>query len=259
MQPRIGRNFFSHIEICFAFCLIVLCATTLRAEPTVSNVLVRDNVTSRHRSELILRLRAITGWSTIDFDSAGMLRVGDSHSNKGSLSARNLVSKAIAGANVIVLEEADANSDVVFCRVLQARWTGTASGKPVYVVQIDFADFRQVFGDRRAREAFDVGWGVLHELDHVVNDSQDSLVLEGAGECEENLNAMRRELNLPERTEYFYTFLGHDNAGAFKGRFVRLAFRQHDRQTNKNKRYWLLWDAEIVGGLTTPKQLASTR
>ncbi len=260
MQPRIRRNSFSLIHASLAVCLLALGATTLRAEPTVSNVLIRDNFTSKNRTELMLKLRAITGWSTLDFDSAGSLRVGKGEVMRGSSAARKLISKAISGANVIVLDESLRTRDVVFCEVLLTQWTQAASGKPpVYVLRIDFDDFDRVIGDLRARQAFDVAWAVLHELDHVVNESQDSPSFGAPGECETNINAMRRELNLAERVGYFFTFLTTASAGDFKSRFVRMAFQQNDARTSKPKRYWLLWDAELVGGLPEARQIASMR
>lgn len=258
MQPRIGRNLFSLIQVCLALFALALSATELRAEPTVSNVLIRDSFDSKNRAELISRLRAITGWSTLDFDSAGALRVGGGQIKRGSSSARQLITKAISGTNVIVLEETLSNSNVVFCQVISAKWTRAAANKPpAFVLRIDFDDFDKVLGDRRAREAFDVAWAVLHELDHVVNDSHDSSRIEDAGECENNINTMRRELNLAERAEYYFTYLTPSNAGNFKSRFVRMAFQQRDSRTNKTKRYWLLWDADIVGGLPGSRQIAS--
>ncbi len=260
MQPRIGRTSFSLIPVCLTLCVFALGATTLRANPAVSNVLIRDNFGSKNRSELISKLRAITGWSTLDFDSADSLRVGSGEITRGSASARNLVAKAISGPNLIVLEESLSKTNVVFCQVVPAKWTrATASSQPAFVLQIDFDDFNQVLGDRRAREAFDVAWAVLHELDHVVNDTSDGESLGTTGGCEININVMRRELNLAERAEYYFTYLTPANTGNYKSRFVKLAFQQRDSRTNKTKRYWLLWDADVVGGLPNSRQIASRR
>lgn len=259
MQPRIRRNFFSLFEACLGVCVLLCSSATLRADPAISNVLIRENFSRDNRHELVLRLRAITGWSGLDFDSGGALRTGSDQNMRGSARARALISAAMAGNKVIVLEETPRGSEVVFCQVVPARWTrANATRPPAHVIQIDFNDFKQVLGDRRAREAFNVVWGVLHELDHVVNDSTDSTTSTDAGECEASINAMRRELNLPERAEYFYQLLA--NPGNFyPTRLVRMAFRQRDEKTRKTNRYWLLWDAAIVGGLKNPRQIASTR
>ena len=89
---------------------------------------------------------------------------------------------------------------MVFARVVPGRWkNNSAENAGVFVVMIDFADFDRLMGDRQALEAFNVGWGVLHEMDHVVNDSKDSDVVGHVGECEDHINEMRRECHLPAR------------------------------------------------------------
>jgi hypothetical protein len=61
---------------------------------------------------------------------------------------------------------------------------------------------------------------------------------------------MRRECNLPVRSQYFSTLLPHTEQSEFKTRFVRLAFDHEDTSTTKHRRYWVMWDATVVGGLT---------
>ena len=68
---------------------------------------------------------------------------------------------------------------------------------------------------------------------------------------------MRRELGLPVRNSYFYSFLPVKNFGNVVSRFVRLGFDHENGQTAKRKRYWLLWDAAVVGGLASDTE--STR
>jgi hypothetical protein len=120
----------------------------------------------------------------------------------------------------------------------------------VHVVQIDFTDFRQVIDDKQALAAFDVGWAVLHEIDHVISNSDDPLNEAIAGDCEGHINEMRRELGLPVRNNYFYDFLPIKNDSNLISRFVRLGFDQEGGPTEKKRRYWLIWDAAIVGGLS---------
>ena len=128
---------------------------------------------------------------------------------------------------------------------------------PAYVVLIDFNDFQQLSGDAEARAAFDVGWGLLHEIDHVVSGSEDPKDEKGIGDCEDHINEMRQEVGLPVRAEYFFsrTYLNAD--ANFSARYVRLSFeRRHNSQT---KRYWLVWDAVSVGGLVAEGQRALVR
>src|SRR5687767_6557847 len=147
------------------------CALPISAS-TTDNVVVRQNVAQSDREELAQRLRTITGWSGLSFNNDGALTIGDGAARGGSNSARDLLSKTFAGTRVILFEAASSRKDVVFCRVVSGRLDRDPSAE-VYVVLIDFADFRQVTGDKQARAAFDVGWAVLHEIDHVVENSED--------------------------------------------------------------------------------------
>ena len=231
-----------------------------RAEKRGGSVVCRDEVSSEHRNALAAKLQKITGWSDLAFDHNGALRVGTKQAVGGSKAARELVTEAINGPNAIVLEEANRRSDVVFCRVVPGRWKHQSSeSPPVYVVLIDFTDFEYVMGDDRALSAFDVGWALLHELDHVVNDSGDPASAGETGECEAHINQMRRECNLPERTDYFYTYFPLTGDTTFMAKFVRLAFVEEDAVLNKKRHYWLLWDANRVGGLDEQKQIATLR
>jgi hypothetical protein len=114
-------------------------------------------------------------------------------------------------------------------------------------------------GDDRALSAFDVGWAILHELDHIVNDSGDPASPGETGGCEAHINQMRRECNLPERTDYFYTYFPLTNDSTFIAKYVRLAFVEEDVALNKKRHYWLLWDTSLVGGQDEQKQIATLR
>jgi len=200
------------------------------------------------REELATKLRTITGWSELAFDQSGSLRLGSKSAVGGSQSARELLRQAISRENVIVLEDASNRSDVVFCKVIPGRrLNDTHANVSDYVVLIDFADFDHLMGDKAALKAFDAGWGFLHELDHVINDSADSQSLGDAGECEDHVNVMRRECNVPLRTDYFFQFFPNADKSDFKTRFVRLAFEQEDAGSAKHRRYWIIWDAALVG------------
>jgi hypothetical protein len=223
-------------------------------------VVCREQLALVKRAELASKLRAITGWPEIEFDESGTLRVGSAAAVGGSQSARGLLNKAISGSSVLILEDASDRPDVVFCRVVPGRWTNGAAKNPdAFVVLIDFADFDHLMGDAEALRSFNVGWGFLHEIDHVVNDSPDPAMPGTAGDCEDQINQMRRECNLPLRTDYFFTFFPHTEASNFRTRLVRLAFDQKDQPTTKRRRYWLIWDATLVGGVDAREQIAASR
>jgi hypothetical protein len=254
MQPRNHRNYFSLKcrQVCEVAVVLIVSALPALASNT-ENVVFRQNVSRTNREELARKLRTITGWSSLAFNNDGALRIGNGHVSGGSKSARDLLTRAIHGQRVILFEDASSRKDVVFCRV----GLGTLDGAPsteVFIVLIDFADFRQVTGDKPAQAAFDVGWAVLHEIDHVVEDSQDPQ-LDVPGDCEGHINRMRRELGLPVRNSYFFSVLPIKNDSNLISRFVRLGFEQDSGPSSKRKRYWLIWDAAVVGGLTEPSEI----
>ena len=260
LRPRTRGIFFSALisNGCRVAIFLLLLTTPAFSEPgkTHSNVVCREQLSAEMRGKLSNKLRKITGWPGLGFNDAGALQVGIGQPMGGSKSARDLLTKAISGPNYVVLEDASNRTDVVFCRVVSAKWKGGSSDRQqAYVVLIDFADFEQVMGDRRALEAFNVGWGLLHELEHVTNDSEDAATRGETGECETHINQMRRECNLPVRAEYFFTFFPLSGSSDFKTRFVRLSFVEQVSIKNK-KRYWLIWDADLVGGIDKKEQIA---
>jgi len=225
-----------------------------------TKIICRDELSLARRDELAGKLRTITGWSDLEFDKNGSLQLGTNSPIRGSETARELLANAASGKNILILEDASNRGDVVFCEVIPGRWKGNNSqGPPVYVVLIDFADFDHLMGDQPALNAFNVGWGMLHEIDHVVKDSVDSEVLGRVGDCEDHINQMRRELGLPERSDYFFTLFPHTEESGFSTKLVRLPFDRKDVRSNKHRRYWLIWDATLVGGLSEFKQTAKLR
>jgi len=251
MLPRPRGTSFSSVTraVWLAGILLLLLPIELLADQNRHNVVCREELSPARREELANKLRKITGLLDLKFDDNGFLRTGgDTTAVGGSQSAKQLLVNAINGGNVVVIEDASNSSEVAFCRVIPGRWKENAAGKPpAFVVQIDFADFDQVVGDEPALEAFNVGWGFLHELDHIVNDSADATALGDSGECEAHINQMRRECNLPERADYFSTLLPIAD-GTFRTRLVRIAFEQPLPAANKKKRYWVVWDANVIGG-----------
>ena len=255
MLPRPQGISFSKVARVVCLAAVLPCYSTQPGVQTMAagergNIIARDNVTPARRKELAGKLQKITGWSDLHFDRSGVLRGGDRRSVGGSQTARDFMTTVMRGPVVVVLEDASKNPEVAFCRVNQGRWKqGNAERPPAYVVQIDFSDFEKVTGDERALEAFDVGWGLLHEFDHIVNDSRDPTSLGEAGECEDHINQMRGECNLPQRANYFFTPLPLAADSGFMTRLVRLAFEQDQAPPHKKKRYWLVWDANAVGGV----------
>ncbi|HXS01871.1 MAG TPA: hypothetical protein VN724_14940 [Pyrinomonadaceae bacterium] len=224
------------------------------------HVILKPEVSRSHREELATSLRAITGLPNLKFDATGALRLDGDVASRGSESARALLSQALKGPNVIIIEDASSRSDVGFARVVPGRWLrGDSTNPPAFVVLIDFNDFRRLSGDAEARAAFDVGWGLLHEIDHVVRDSEDAPDQTAVGECEDHINRMRLELGLPVRVDYFFSRAYLKADANFSARYVRLSFERRDQTSLQTKRYWLVWDAMTVGGLLGDGQRALVR
>ncbi len=233
-----------------AAAVVLFAPTNLYAEatePNASQVMCREQFSTARREQLARQLRKITGWSLLRFDQNGRLQTNHELEG-GSQTARDLLANAISGGNVIVVEDASNSRAVAFARVIPGKWKSlNARRPPAFVIQIDFTDFEQIVGDRQAVASFNAGWALLHELEHIVNDSNDGLSLGETGECEALVNQMRRECNLPERTEYFFTVSPLASDLTFTTRLVRLAFEE--RRSDAKKRYWLTWDLNSVGGV----------
>ena len=238
--------------------VLLVCALPLfGARHPINTIICREELPPARRELLAAKLSTITGLA-IEFDASGALQLKRSESRGGSQTARALLRKALEGTRVLILEDASDRQDVVFSRVVPGRLKHHASDSPeTFVVSIDFGDFDHLLGDHVALQAFDVGWAFLHEIDHVVNDLSDSIAPTETGECEAHINVMRRELNLPTRVDYFYALFPDSERSEFRTRFARLAFDQKDATTNKRHRYWVMWDAAVVGGVNP--QIAAAR
>jgi hypothetical protein len=154
MRPRpvIAQTYRRYTKLaCLVVCLTLGSFTAFANE---SKVVIRENIQRVHHDVLTLKLREITGWSDLGFDQNGLLQLGVSEPSRGSSGARKLLTRAVSGQSLIVLEDASSRTDVAFCKVVQAKWLqADASAPPVFIVLLDFADFEKVMGDRQARAA----------------------------------------------------------------------------------------------------------
>jgi hypothetical protein len=262
-KPRRTNFSLNHIRVggllvFLCFCPTVFCEELSGPERLGGAVICRTKLDHNRREALAGKLKKISGWPDLKFDAKGILRRGNRESVGGSKSARELLAKVMLGTNAVVLEDVSRQPEVVFMRVVPGRWK-TIDGPSAFVVQIDFADFDQVMGDEPALAAFDLGWALLHELDHIANDSEDAISFGETGECEGRINQMRAECNLPRRVDYFYTLSPLTLHTTFSTKLVRLAFEQSQPGALKKKRYWVTWDANMVGGLDPTKELAALR
>lgn len=257
-RPR-GILFFKIPRAAWLAAVLLFFPADLLAETNTSSVVCRSGLAVERREELAGKLRKITGWSNLRFDTAGALRLGTNPIG-GSKQARELLSQVVMGRAAVVIEDASKRADVAFCQVLPGKWNSNVQDtRPAFVVQIDFSDFENVIGDAPALEAFDAGWGLLHEFDHVVHNSLDATCLGEPGECEAHINEMRRECGLPQRAEYFHTYSPLTMNSPFISRLVQLSFEQEEAASGRKKRYLLVWDANLIGGITEEKKIAVLR
>lgn len=199
-------------------------------------------------------LRAHTGWQSLVFDDDGFLACPDPQTiSGGSAAARKLLGEALWGDAAYDLESHPRSQNVKFAR-LAGGTDFTSQNKALrismYPIQIDLADFRLLTGQRTALKAFDPGIAVLHELAHGVwglRDAQSEA--DEPGECENYVNLIRRELHLPERQSYEANTRRLVN---FSGLMAELLFIRLTETNGKLKRerFFLRWDAALVGGLT---------
>src|SRR5262245_8186924 len=152
-------------------------------------------------------LRDKTGFLEMAFDENGFLTLGDQTKfSGGSATARALLDAAIKMPHVVDLESHPYSTQVAFARLAKPiAYQHYSTGKKidVFPLEIDFSDLSKLRGDKLALTAFDLGFVILHELGHAALGLRDaSGDPQGLGECEEMINRIRRELNLPERQTY---------------------------------------------------------
>lgn len=147
-----------------------------------------------------------SGFVELCFDSQGSLTLGNrQHVVGGSATARELLVAAVDSVNLYELENHDRSEFVAFAQIYERGdrvISQTGQQSIVYQLQIDFADFNQLGGDREARASFDIGIALMHELVHGVMKLQDPQGMNQIGECDAYINQIRRELRLPERLYY---------------------------------------------------------
>ncbi len=214
-----------------------------------------DGALSRKEiNQLLKSLQAKTGFQTLSFNEAGFLTIPDPDNVRGgSGTARRLLIAALASPRQFHLENRNSAKEISFSQLgAGVYYRNMSQGTQLEVVPlaIDFTDFVHLYGDADAMESFDLGIIFLHELVHGVHGLQDvEIDSEEIGDCEAFMNAIRRELNLPERDRYVAkTFI----AGLDYDRPLYLAQLPFIRTLNKKGRTateitYLKWNANRVG------------
>ncbi|MDX2044720.1 MAG: hypothetical protein SF097_26150 [Acidobacteriota bacterium] len=261
MIRRASMNFVGRFSLFALIIACTLCArlsangnSTSRYQTGVRNSPDRP-LNPKQLSSLLENLRQKSGFREMHFDPQGFLRLGDrSKIDGGSTAARELLIAAVDRAKAIDLENHNRTSQIAFARLaMPVSFTSRESGAhvEVYPVQIDFSDFAHLRGDKKAIEAFDIGFVVLHELGHAALGLRDALVNgQEPGECEEFINQIRRELGVAERQSYAaHTFTRRNLHSQSPSRQAELLFINSLVGGNKNKSFSLSWDAGQVGAV----------
>lgn len=247
-------------------------ADPFRYRSGVRNSLGRYQVKPKHLSALVESLRAKTGYVELHFDEDGFLTLGDrAHVAGGSVMARNLVQAAVDGPQALIIEDHSASRGVTFARLTSSliyQNLRTGQNMEARMLQVDFNDFGSLKGERDVLAAFDVGFVVLHELAHGALGLSDAVSEEEEpGDCENYINQIRRQLNLPERLNYYARYrLGTSPLGLSQKR-AELAFARTVNKggRNKSEQLYLNWNSMTVGESsithrepTTPSRMQTT-
>ncbi len=263
MRVRLGRVCLIGVVMA---ALCALCASSpatagdsFRYRGGVRNSPDEQKLDMKQLDAVLTSLRDKTGFLEMRFDENGFLTLGDrSKFQGGSAVARAVLDAAMKMPHAVDLESHPVSPAVAFARLAkpisyQHHPTGTKID--VYPLEIDFSDISQLHGDRQALTAFDLGFMILHELGHAALGLRDAAGdPQGLGECEELINRIRRELNLPERKTYIAQTYSMPNFSAYRGS-VKLAELVFSRAVEKQGRtqiekFNLRWEASKVGPIT---------
>jgi len=241
------------------FALATLCAMSslAGAAPDASmrfHTGLRNNDGARRLSEKQLQmalesLRHKTGFLGMRFDESGYLTLGDRNRVAGgSGAARELLLSAVDGDKIFELEAHDLSPGVAFARLtVTTIYTKFGAGARIVglAIQLDFADFAMLRGEREALMAFDIGFAILHELAHGVLGLKDDIARRRLGECDERINLIRRDLGLPER-RYYLPAISFTMAPSAEDAELIFALVSRKDGREKTKMFYLRWDAKSV-------------
>jgi hypothetical protein len=199
-------------------------------------------------------LRQKTGFVELGFEREGALTLGDRQNVAGgSETARALLAAAVSGVNLYELESHENSPEIAFAQIQESTdRLGDTRGQRtmIHLVAFDFFDFSGMAGPREAKASFDIGIALLHELAHGVLKLRDPPgETDQIGECDEHINQLRRELQLPERLYYHPGITVVELRGS---RIVsaRLAFVKRTTVNAKpSAKYFLTW----LPGKVSPK------
>jgi len=255
MRFKIIRKFCGRV----LFAIATLCAMSSLAGAAADASMrfhtgLRNNDGARRLREKQLQtalesLRHKTGFLDMRFDDAGYLTLGDRNRVAGGSGvARELLVSAVDGDKIFELEAHDSSPSLAFARLTVATiYTKYGAGARVVglAIQLDFADFDILRGEREALMAFDIGFAILHELAHGVLGLKDDIATKRLGECDEHINLIRRDLGLPER-RYYLPEISLPLPPLVEEAELIFALVSWKDGREKTKVFYLRWDAKSV-------------
>ncbi|MGE0885025.1 MAG: hypothetical protein AB7P14_15880 [Blastocatellales bacterium] len=163
-------------------------------------------LTSEREAQLVESLQRITGLTDLRFEADGSLSVGEeSRTIEGAFRARQILHWVIESGFVFIIEDHSSSPEVNFGQMDQGtNYEDSISQCQllIWCVRIDFDDFDRMGASQEVRASFDSGFTLLHELLHGLG-YRDAQSYGALGECEEQINLVRRELGLVLRDQYF--------------------------------------------------------
>jgi RHS repeat-associated protein len=206
------------------------------------------NLTDKQKQALIGDWKKKTGYKDVYFDKNNQLVINtDAGFEGGSAKAREQLSAAVNSTDVRFNLKGVDSSSVAFAEVdggSVVQNSQTKATRTDYTVSIDFDDFKRAGGDDSAKQAYSVGLVAIHEFDHKIynvtdypNGPTDPGPLETG-----YINPIRRELGLPERSNY----ASHPVSEGFKNLFPGGGQQIDFKLNGKNK--VIRWRNDLVGG-----------
>jgi len=228
----------------------------LRYQSGIRNSPNERRLSAKRLETLLISLREKTGLPGLEFDEDGFLRLNDAKLTAGgSQAARDLLFAAMNGDVAFDLEDHSRSIEIAFARCgSPISYQSRASGAQIEVIplELDFVDFDRLRGDRQVLASFDLGIVILHELAHAALRLNDARTLdEGPGDCENYINKIRRDLDLPERQQYFARLIER-STGSTSGAMSKIAellFQKSKTVDGREKKesFILGWEATLVG------------
>ena len=218
-------------------------------DPTGEDV-YNTNLTAEQQKRLLAALRKTTGFKSISFDANNKLVIDTAAGfKKGSAAARTeLLAAATSTSKIFNLKAVDGTAeahDVAFADnkgTANSLNLATGAKTDTYDIRIDFGDFNQLKGEKKA---FSIGIAILHEFEHGLHEgeptgSDSPNGLNDPGPLERTyINPIRAQIGLSERATYVGVLR---STGKNQG-YVELRF------TNRGgKEKILRWQDSVVGG-----------